>query len=128
MKKINIICEKYNVNLIFDDIDTIAYYDDNIKTIILNKKNKFKLIELIPIIFHELGHKYCFENNLFVAYHYETDKRLFKLTALKAERFVDRWAANEMKKNGFDFEYPMYYYNKNRVKYFKELIENMPLY
>lgn len=110
----------------YEDLDDsiMASYDHNIKQIQINSKFKHKTKKLIPIIFHELGHKYCYDNDIFHAYHYENDIRLFKLTALKAERYVDRWAAKEMKKHGFTNEYPMFYYSKARTKNFKKYIKN----
>lgn len=96
MKKIKRILKHYGVKLVFKKIDEIAYYLHSENLIVVNKSIDVNEKEIIPIIFHELGHRHCFNNNLFYAYHNETDGRLFRLTALKAERFVDKWAAKKM--------------------------------
>ena len=117
----------YNVKLKFvSEGNFMGQYQHNIRTIIVLSEYKNDK-ELIPIIFHELGHKHCYDNNLFHAYHYDSDLRLVKLTALKAERFVDKWAAKTMIKWGFNDEYPMYYFSKSRTKAFKKILKNMPM-
>ena len=114
---------KYNVNIVYKKhLNNIAEYNDNLKTIIIKSEYKNNINDLIPILFHELGHKYCFDNNIFYHYHNETNLRLAKLTALKAERYVDRWANKEMKKLNIEIAYPMFYYHPNRVKHFKKYI------
>jgi predicted aminopeptidase len=127
MKTIKKILKNYGVKLVFKKIDEIAYYSHSKNLIVIDKSIDMTEEELISIIFHELGHRHCFNNNLYYAYHNETDARLYKLTALKAERFVDKWAAKEMKKNGFPFEYPMFYFNKNRTKEFTKMIKSVYL-
>jgi len=121
MSKIAKIVESYGVKLTFKKMVHMALYSPSNKEIIINKNFINKRI-LIPIIFHELGHHHCYENDLFFHYHHEDDIRLAKLTALKAERYVDKWAANEMKKHGYKMKYPMFYYDKNRVINFKKLL------
>ena len=96
----------------------IAEYDDYKNSIFINK-NITKKNLIICSIFHELGHKHCCDNSLFVSYHTGKDKRLEKLTALKAERFVDKWAAKEMKKQGYKIKYPFFYSEKGRAKNLK---------
>ena len=114
---------KYDVNIVYKKhLNNIAEYNDNLKTIIIKSEYKNNINDLIPILFHELGHKYCFDNNIFYHYHNETNLRLAKLTALKAERYVDRWANKEMKKFNIEIDYPMFYYHPNRVKHFKKYI------
>jgi hypothetical protein len=114
---------KYNVNIVYKKhLNNIAEYNDNLKTIIIKSEYKNNINDLIPILFHELGHKYCFDNNIFYHYHNETNLRLAKLTALKAERYVDRWANKEMKKFNIEIDYPMFYYHPVRVKHFKKYI------
>lgn len=128
MDIIKTIKRKYTVKIKYKKhMDNMAEYDDNDKTIFVNTKYKNNPDILIPLLFHELGHKHCFENNLFYHYHMETDLRLFRLTALKAERFVDRWAKKEMKKYNLGIEYPMFYYDKDRTKYFKSIVNQMEI-
>jgi hypothetical protein len=120
---INLIKTKYNVKIIYKKhLNNIAEYDDNNKTIIVNTEYKKNMNVLIPILFHELGHKYCFEKKIFYHYHIETNLRLIKLTGLRAERYVDRWAKKEMEKLNIKIIYPMFYYQKDRTKNFKNYI------
>lgn len=124
-KLLHLLTNHYDVKLVFKNVEgELAHYDDNTKTIYVNETFKENEKEWIAIVFHELGHKYCFDNNIFYHYHYEKNVRLFQLTALKAERYVDRWAKKELKKHGFDIEYPMFYYSKGRTKAFKKYIKN----
>lgn len=48
----------------------------------------------LSLFFHELGHVYCYNNNLYEFYHKENDKRdkykYMKRYGLRAERFVDK--------------------------------------
>jgi len=119
------ISEYYGVKINFKTINNeLAYYDDNRKAIFIDKSFKNNLNELIPIIFHELGHKYCFEHNKYEHYHHETDWRLFKLTGLKAERYCDRYAKREIEKHEININYPMYYYKPNRVIAFKKYLKS----
>jgi hypothetical protein len=122
------ISEYYGVKIFFKKTNyEMAYYDDNRKAIFVDKSFKNNFNELIPIIFHELGHKFCFEHNIYKHYHYETDWKLFKLTALKAERYCDKYAKRELEKHKFNVDYPMYYYQPNRTRLFKKYINSYVL-
>lgn len=114
--------QSYKVNIVFIKTKYDAYYCHNRQTIFINLSFKNNFEKSIQIIFHELGHKYCFDNSKYYNYHHETNLRLIKLTALKAERYVDRWAKKEFQKFNFDFEYCMFYYEKSRTKLFKKYI------
>lgn len=125
MVKISDISKKYNVSIVFQNLtDGVAWYTHTNKTITIDKKYQNKRNKLIPIIFHELGHKYCYERNLFNAYHWENDLGKILKTGLKAERFVDKWAANEMKINGIRIKYPYFYNDKTCTKWFKIYLKN----
>jgi hypothetical protein len=111
-------------------------YDCNKKVIIINSLAACTRKEALSIFFHELGHWYCCCNNLWKNYHYPSrginyDKIL--RIALKAERFVDRWAKNEMAKycnlqfdgmyinqDSFCRDYSANYLRKYLIKYFKQ--------
>ena len=126
---INAIKTKYNVKLRYKKhLSNIAEYDDDHKTIIVNLEYKNDVNTLIPILFHELGHKHCFEKKIFYHYHMETNLRLVKLTGLKAERYVDRWAKKEMEKLNIKIIYPMFYYQKDRTKNFKIYLNQIKSY
>jgi len=118
------ISKYYGVKIKFKTLnEELANYDDNTKSIEIDKSFKNSK-DLIPIIFHELGHKYCFEHNIYKHYHYETNWVIFKLTALKAERYCDRYAKREIEKHKLNVNYPMYYYQPNRVSLFKKYIKS----
>lgn len=111
--RLKTIARKYGVKIKYVKTNFDAFYTHHNKTVSINRKFKNSLNEeLIPIIFHELGHKYCYDNNKFYGYHNETTNKIVRLTGLRAERYVDRWAAKEMLKNGFEIEYPFYYSGK----------------
>lgn len=79
----------------------------NRKNLITINKNKASKSKFFSILFHELGHKHCSKNRIWSSYHVnDIDKpgltkkewKAFKITAYKAECWVDKWAENEMKK------------------------------
>jgi len=90
-------------------------------------------IDIISTFFHEIGHIYCFDNNLWLSYHVNKplkelttiERKLYIKTALRAERWVDRWAKKEMSKHFSTIEYnPGYLCNefgKNFVSSLKKL-------
>lgn len=54
------------------------------------------LVEMVSVLFHELGHDYCAKNNLWVNYHrrpanFDEVRKL----AVRAELWVDKWAEKE---------------------------------
>lgn len=96
--------------------------------IILNRKTRggSKNLNLrICTFFHELGHIHCYRNNLWMNFHFiHADAKKKKVDtsvriALKAERWVDRWAAKEMKKYFPNIKYHWPYSDKQRIKDFK---------
>mgnify|MGYP006267002755 CR=1 FL=1 len=64
-------------------------------------------------IFHEMGHLYCQQNNIYRAYHVTAlkekltakEKRALVQTGWRAETYVDRWGAKEMSKYFPDLKY-----------------------
>lgn len=61
----------------------------------------------LSVFFHELGHIHCYEEGKWASYHNpkppasftHDEKRLIVRTALRAERWVDRWARQEMRRH-----------------------------
>lgn len=96
----------------------------NIKIALVNDER-----DLIQTYFHELGHGYCIKNGLWKSYHKSTlnntqEVDLYIRTALKAERWVDKWAEKEMKKHFPDLKYKPYYMEDRFVKWFRDNILN----
>jgi hypothetical protein len=59
--------------------------------------------EIFSALFHEIGHLYCIRNNKWPSYHNNNctnndEVRKFRLTAYRAESWVDTWAKKEMRK------------------------------
>lgn len=82
--------------------------------------------KLLSVLFHEIGHVHCYRNNKWTAYHKAENVKAFKLTALKAERWVDNWAENEFKKYYPDKDYwKSDYSSKESVKWFKDYFKEM---
>jgi hypothetical protein len=82
----------------------------------------------INTIFHELGHIYCFDNNLWTRYHYNkhwdeltVDDAIGVIrTGLKAERWIESWAESEQKKWYPNMKYEVAYYKPHNVKKYRE--------
>ena len=87
--------------------------------------------KMLSIFFHELGHIHCWENSLWSGYHIdkpifelsECEKRLILRTAVRAEKWIDKWARKEMAKHYPDLKYFATYDNQETIKKFKENIK-----
>ena len=88
---------------------------------------------MFSTFFHEMGHIYCWNNSLWKSYHcnkpYEhltkKEKKKLIMTALKAERWVDKWAKNEMKKHFPNIKYLPGYSTKEDGESFMKGIKKM---
>jgi hypothetical protein len=80
----------------------------------------------ISTFFHELGHYHCGRYGIWKKYHQgHADPhtyRYFKLMSLKIERWVDRWAAREMKRWYPRMKYSFNYYRPGVVKIHHETL------
>jgi hypothetical protein len=90
-------------------------------------------INMISTFFHEVGHIYCWENKIWKSYHInksiddltKDEKRRYVLTALKAERWVEKWAKKEMKKHFTGIKYIAVYSDKLSGEEFSKYIKEM---
>lgn len=87
--------------------------------------------DLLTVFFHELGHSYCFRNHIWLAIHRgasyrgrtkyftsEVARKKIK-TGLKAERYVENWADQEMRKWFPNLRYEYAYYDKGVENWYK---------
>jgi predicted SprT family Zn-dependent metalloprotease len=130
--------EEYDVKIKIRDPE---YFDfESIKATATLHKNlvniNLKLLKnksiLIKSILHEIGHIVCFRKGIYKNYHTtnniisnmsEEVKRLKILTGLKAEKYVDRWASNELKKWNNRLKYDFSYSNIGVQKRYKEWLK-----
>lgn len=88
---------RLNVKLFSANSIMAGGFDESKNKIIINSecsKNKLPFI-----FFHELGHLHCVNNKIWDSYHnYNNTWKNFKLTALKAEKWIDSWAEKEVNK------------------------------
>lgn len=120
--------EYYEVKVIFEEIDDLGGYIlyDNPKFIFIGNDYKKKRADLLKVFFHELGHIHCLRTGKWKAYHssfrsYDDKKNYYKKylrTALKAERWVDNWAYNELKKYDKRVSYDFPYSGKEAQQWF----------
>lgn len=102
--------------------------------VIFNKNRNFDFYEKAFLLFHELGHIYCYNNNIWKNYHFNYSipltrqkKDLVLKLGLKAERWVDKWAMKEIKKyiempvckGGYSSNKAAAAYKKNYLSLFK---------
>lgn len=87
---------KYKMN-----VGALAYSDLREIHICYTIKNRR---EALNLIFHELGHQYCYDNNKFVNYHKMTTLAKIKKIAVRAERYVEKIAAKLL--NSYDSSIP----------------------
>ena len=84
-------------------------------------------IEKMSTFFHELGHIYCYDQGLWVNYHNDKpieqltdkEKRLIIRTAVRAEKWIDKWAEVEMKKSYPNLNYFTTYTERATIRQFK---------
>lgn len=117
--------KKYKVRLLFvkkgSKHSGYAGYFAYTKTIRIYLNKMHNKDHVINAFFHELGHHHCVNNNLWVKYHCGTKKDI-KYTWLKAERFIDKWAANEMKIYYPNINYWFLYNDDDCVRWAKNFI------
>ena len=93
--------------------------------------SSYSFTSFIGAIFHEIGHIYCWENNIYPYYHQKYSLKYFKrhyrkvyrnirLTGFKAEKYVDNWAAQQMKKHYPRCKYPYAYRTEEDRKWLWE--------
>jgi len=130
--------EKYGLKE-FEEISRPLYFSadcDYINgKITLNKDRNFEFIDKAFLLFHELGHIHCYINGIWKNYHFDlgnvltTEKKnLVIKTGLKAERWIDNWAMNEVKKyvnipegckGGYSSEKAANNYRKYHLSFFR---------
>ena len=104
IREIKKLCNTYNVECYFKRQLSAGglsvYWEDKIYILDLGYHSDFKWWYM-SVFFHELGHIHAFRNKKWPSYHYvgKINKRKWKLTALKAEVWVDKWAEQEYYKH-----------------------------
>ncbi len=88
-------------------------------TMVLNRIILEDRQRILSVFFHELGHVYCYRHDLWYNYH----RDVTHITGLKAERWVERWAAIEMGKRYPDLTYQSVYFKPKVVINFKKRIQ-----
>jgi len=125
------VIKSYGVKVVFKNPDyfapgsigTAAILSNTIKvsTDILKKASVEKIVSLL---FHELGHFYCYDTLKYKEYHYGfykkniTEKEIKSMvrTALKAELYVENWGKKEMKLYFPNMKYIMGYKRRGYIK------------
>ncbi len=88
---------------------------------------------MLSTFFHEAGHIYCWNNSLWRSYHInksvetltKQEKENYLKTALRAERWVDKWAKKEMSLHFPDIKYMDGYLSKIDGENLKKDIRKM---
>lgn len=125
--------KEYQVRLHFNETDKTSvgsarYWNNSIS---VNPNQS--AIGMLSTFFHEMGHVYCWENSLWKSFHVnkpiedlnKKEKRKYISTALKAERWVDNWAKNEMRKHFPHLKYMDGYLSKESGTEFTKEIRKM---
>jgi hypothetical protein len=92
------LAKNYNVRVRFAKSDEYSGLYRPPNRIIINNSDE----HIILTFFHELGHHYCYQNNIFPVYHGRVAAGKATLSAMastawRAEQWVDRWAKAECK-------------------------------
>lgn len=98
--------------------------------ITLNEKLKKDYSLAIKVLYHEVGHIYCYKNGIWKSYHNEDDnnltkkqKELIRRTGLKAERWVDDWASKRIKEQYPRLRFFLGYKTEEVTKRFKKKLK-----
>lgn len=103
-KLIRRLSKYYGVRVYFskkmEDSGSSRFWNESLTISENQSKNK-----MISAFFHECGHVHCWRNGIWKSYHInkpvvecsDQEKKKVILTALKAERWVDKWAEVQMK-------------------------------
>jgi hypothetical protein len=103
MREISRLARRYKVPVTFTKLINHAGHTSRGK-IRLDNSKVYSRLEQLSTFFHELGHLHCHRNGIWKRYHwlkYKLDRRWWPTIiriGLKAERWIDRWAAKEMRK------------------------------
>ena len=132
VKIFRLLCKEQNIKLILVKNKKFAgeYSRDKKDKKYYIKLNITQRKELLPaILFHELGHHYCYKNGLWKIYHSthalnEQDANRYKRTALKAEKWVDDWGEKECKKLFKNVNYYKPYHQKYGIEYLRQINDN----
>lgn len=129
MIDLHLIKQHYKVKIKFASSDVMTwqagYVNPKTSTIYIDAKWKKDKRMLASILFHEIGHIHCYRNNIWQAYHNmnkltKKDKRLIIVTGLKAEKWVDQWAAVELSKWYPEIPFHFTYFSEYQQKVYKE--------
>lgn len=122
-QELRFLARKYKVRLYFcykyNHFSGIANGATNSITI---NGNIEKRNEILSTFFHELGHIYCYDNNLWNSYHKECYSKNTRRTALKAERWVDKWAEKELYKYNNKIKFIPSYQTKKSIQFLKRVL------
>ncbi len=110
----------------------LAEYENSLIKIGVDRKSR-TLQDFLSDIFHELGHIYCYQNDLYKIYHNDSlpKKELaiyMRKYGLRAERFVDSVGKKLMSDYFPDIPYIPCYQTPTSLKWYKKWINrNYPL-
>jgi hypothetical protein len=100
-----------------------GYYNlENRKIYIYSHDLKNKS-HFVNAFFHELGHHYCVTNRIWESY--TNFEKSVKYTWLKAERWVDKWAATQVHKFYPKVKYDYSYSDAVVVKWYRNELKKM---
>jgi hypothetical protein len=132
-KKVTDLCKFYNTKVMFGYTGEGSEVDVEERLIVIDLLEIKNIRYLWSIVFHELAHIYCYDNDIYRIYHEDTlpEKEMAKYVrkmGLRIERYVDKIGSKLMKEHGFTFRYVPAYNNKKDVKWFRKWIEeNYPM-
>ncbi|MEK6829045.1 MAG: ImmA/IrrE family metallo-endopeptidase [Nanoarchaeota archaeon] len=129
------IAHRFDVSVRFVKMDSKHFYgfsEARERKIFISDSIK-KTEEILSTIFHEIGHVYCYDNNIFPLYHKAQYKNKFTinekkglwLTALRAERYVDEWAKKQMNNYFPEFKFKKTYNDSDSKKFIKNHLKEI---
>lgn len=120
-KQIYSLARVYDVDVVWDkELEGGTFRSP--RTINIGCKTRLSADDYLSIMFHELGHVWCYRNNIWEFHH---KCHTLSPLGLKVERWVDRWGKAEMAKWYPKSTYSASYYTKGGVEWFKSKVADL---
>ena len=127
-KEATVVCKSYGATISFGYTGEFSEVDVHERAIVIDLYEVKNVAHFWSLIFHELAHIHCFDNDIHYKFHADSlpDKEMavyMRRMGLKVERFVDRLGKKLMREYGYTMRYVPAYNNKEDVEWLRNWIE-----
>lgn len=132
-RKASEVCRSFDSTISFGYTGEGSEVDVDERAIVIDLEETKSMNLFWSLVFHELGHIWCFDNDKYVIYHTDSlsEKEMAKYmhrNGLRIERYVDKIGKRLAKEYGMSFRYVKAYESKENIEWYRNwLRENYPL-